>query len=765
MLDCDSDRRPLHVFVSFSSNDEAHLRELHTHLSALTRQRLLKIWTHHALSPGESWESELLSRLRNADIVLLLVSADFMASDYIQNTELAITIDRHSQGEVWVVPILIRPVDLGETWIDGLQTLPAGRRALAEWDTPDHFWAAVASGLREMLPTVRETCARRSQRLEPIGVPASIQQQRLKWRTLVERILILEKAGLKEGELQPLRQKAAELKRQAREGHPPLAAADILDDRYQLLEQIGQGGFARVWKGVDLRSNEVVALKVLKGDFAQDITHRERFELGTRAMMKLSHPGIVALHGEGYSEDFGYVTGEGAARRRYIYCAMEFVPGGDLRKFLEKDTKRPSADRMLRLILELASALEYAHGRGCIHRDVKPGNVLLTADGHPKLTDFDMAKLGESTHGTRTGALGTFVYAAPEMHEPGLRADARADVYSLAMTAISGLYGGDGFYRQMMGNRELFIASLPIPNQVRAVLARALAWRPEDRYPTMRAFREALEQTLRESPPNVESQGKMRTPSPSTQSQRSTQIIHDKDGSVLVYVPGGRYKMGSDELDSERPAHSVTLNPFWIGRYPVSNAQYARFLQANPGIQPPPSWGYKGFDLSEQPVVGVSWYDAQAYCGWAGLQLPTEAQWEAAARGQDGRRYPWGDTEPSPALACFQKGMLHPAVVGFHEHGAGPNNTLDQAGNVWEWCEDYWHNSYDGRPTDGSVWLARPEVPTRSVGLLEPYEVRIVRGGAWYCHAFYLVSSRRHCNIAKKRFDYLGFRVVRPADG
>ncbi len=208
---------------------------------------------------------------------------------------------------------------------------------------------------------------------------------------------------------------------------------------------------------------------------------------------------------------------------------------------------------------------------------------------------------------------------------------------------------------------------------------------------------------------------------------------NETDGTVLLYVPGGEYTLGAKDItDNERPVHRVVLSPFWIAKYPVTNEQYGRFLAANPGTPEPAYWADKQFNQPEQPVVGVSWEEAQAYCRWAGLRLPSEAQWEAAARGPDGRRYPWGNDEPTPEHANFGSREGRTTPVGSYPKGAGPFGALDQAGNVWEWCEDVW-DAAAYRDRDGQ------RDPLSTTG--DDTAVRCLRGGSWIGGARYLAVA------------------------
>lgn len=231
--------------------------------------------------------------------------------------------------------------------------------------------------------------------------------------------------------------------------------------------------------------------------------------------------------------------------------------------------------------------------------------------------------------------------------------------------------------------------------------------------------------------------------------------IHDKDATVLVAVPGGLYTMGADDLtELEQPVHRVRLSPFLIAKHPVTNEQYGRFLEANPGYRKPAFWGEESFNGARQPVVGVSWEDAMAYCNWAGLTLPSEAQWEAAARGAEGRLYPWGDDEPTREHANYGTFERKTTPVGSYPAGAGPFGTLDMAGNVAEWCADVLDPEAYGKRQDAQL------DPVVSLG--EP-SFRVLRGGSWLDHAAALPAAVRWRYWARLRRRFIGFRCALPA--
>jgi len=216
------------------------------------------------------------------------------------------------------------------------------------------------------------------------------------------------------------------------------------------------------------------------------------------------------------------------------------------------------------------------------------------------------------------------------------------------------------------------------------------------------------------------------------------------DGMVMVYAPAGEFLMGSDDDDvdeamqlcaelaydcgrewfeAEQPAHAVALGSFWIDQTEVTNAHYRDCVEAG-DCEPPHDrrsytrdeyYGTRAYD--DYPVIKVSWQQARTYCEWAGARLPTEAEWEYAARGPGGFVYPWGDSPPGEALANCCGYVGDTTRAGSYPAGASWCGALDMAGNVWEWVAD-WYRSY---PSERQVNPAGPAYG----------EWRVLRGGPW----------------------------------
>ena len=268
-------------------------------------------------------------------------------------------------------------------------------------------------------------------------------------------------------------------RRELREG-PGLRAGDELGCRYKLLTVIGDGGFATVWQAFDVQGQLVVAIKVLHGEKAASQRSRERFDRGARILRSLNHSHIVRL------------LEEPKVDRNYHYVVLEYAAGGDLDKAVLKSAQ--PKDVLWRAVLQTADALIHAHAAGLTHRDVKPENILLTVAGVAKLTDFDLVRDEASDGGTRTGGMGTLLYAAPEQRSDASRVDETADIYSLGMTAVFVLHG-KRLPAEIIENegRQAFIAKLDCPKALRDVLRKAVDADRSKRYQRMDELRLDLE--------------------------------------------------------------------------------------------------------------------------------------------------------------------------------------------------------------------------------------------------------------------------------
>jgi eukaryotic-like serine/threonine-protein kinase len=844
---------PVDVFISHAPADTALLTELEEHLSALVREGVIRPWGKGQLQAGEARKAQIERHLHAAPVVILLVSASYFAADELHDDEMTPAIERARAGRARLIPILVRPFDRKASALAGLTVLPDGE-PVTKWPNRDEAWVSVVGAIRAMLQP-DEGAEEANRAPEPAYENDEIRALAGRLARARDRRAALVKAG--EGTAEVDRE-ILDLRRHLREGGQLRAGDALGDGRYLLLRRLGRGGFASVWAAFDREREERVAVKVLHPDQAREPSRRERFFRGARVMATLTHRAVVRVLAQ---------TGDDGG---YLYFVMELIDGEDLHRAVLGG--RFPKGRTVSLVLEIGAALAEAHAGGMVHRDVKPANILLDGEGRGRLTDFDLVAARDTTGGTRTGALGTMLFTAPEQMSNAKTADARADVYGLGMTAMFCLHGAN-LPEHTLRRPERVIEGLSCGEAVKGVLTRAIELRAEDRYADADAFCAALYSaavgdasmaaapepivpppslrpdvlgyqpsapgTVDETPPSaplgdppvgVTTGGQPTSPflgrllpkAPAKRSWRAEILTllavgvlsstlsaasrmltksHKADPSLamsatatspaapvnrsapppppaqtpcpqdMVLIPAGTFTMGSsDGAANEKPPHEVKLSAFCMDRTEVTVAAYrACTKEERNGVRCGAAGGesfnsscnWEKTDREQHPINCVSWTQAEAYCKWAGGGLPTEAQWEYAARGADGRKYPWGPALPSNQLGWDGEGndlgrgkRESTCPVGSHTAGVSPFGVQDMSGNVWEWVAD-WYAPY---LAEGKMILEDPTGPDKPGSESR----RVVRGGAWGdVDASWVRAANRHRVGVSFRDDDVGFRCSR----
>ena len=241
--------------------------------------------------------------------------------------------------------------------------------------------------------------------------------------------------------------------------------------------------------------------------------------------------------------------------------------------------------------------------------------------------------------------------------------------------------------------------------------------------------------------------------------------ITGKDGAPMILVPAGPFPMGVPKGDrdggrDEYPRHEVTLDSYYIDKYEVTHGRYAEFVKAtghripvNPKYPTRTLWNeHLSESLAERPVINVDWQDADAYCRWAGKRLPTEAEWEKAARGTDDRRFPWGNVEPTHKHLNFNQqwqGEKTLMPVGSYEAGKSPFGAYDMAGNVWEWVADWYDPLYYEKSPS-----ANPKGPDTGT-------YKVLRSSGWSVETPLVRLFTRVKSDPTNRNDSTGFRCAK----
>jgi len=624
--------------------------------------------------------------------------------------------------------------------------------------------------------------------------------------------------------------------------------------KYLILENLGQGRYASVYRAVDNELGREVALKVLKPDLTADESALKRFRHEAQILSTLVHPHIA------FAWDMGQEEG-------YFYLALRYVQGSSLAQLIKERGPLPWEQTLIYL-QQLADALDFAHHKGYLHRDIKPANILIGQEQGAVLTDFGLVALQDSGMTTHSGEtiLGTPAYIAPEIWQ-GERASPTSDQYSLACVAVEILGGEVAFpgdtpaavmKRHVLGGPN-FPPQWPsnVPSGLNKVLKKALDHEPERRFASaselvseLRSLDEKTAVTqdqeniinravclpawtvglgaalvlvllaaalisgavaisarasLAKITPGVPVEAALPAQEPILTNTQTyppgptdtytiiptpsptglPALITDDFDVEMVLVPAGPFWMGSEAsaaqaeckkvdpdsvcerewFEDEAPLHTVTLEDYYLDLTEVSNAMYAECVSVDM-CQPPTSYAsetrqryYGDPQFDDYPVINVSWDQASTYCDWRAARLPSETEWEKAARGTDGRLYPWGNTFNGKnmnfcdsncakdwANDSYNDGYADTAPLGSYPEGASPYGALDMAGNVWEWVAD-WYDVYPGGDPGASTNFGQ--------------EYRVLRGGSWNFNANNVRTANRLRYKPNETWNSIGFRCAR----
>lgn len=504
--------------------------------------------------------------------------------------------------------------------------------------------------------------------------------------------------------------------------------------RYVDWRRVGSGAHGVVYRVFDNGLRRDVAVKILNERARQDPALVEGLRREVLISRDLRHPNICPIH------DL-YDGPEG------VGVLMDFINGVDLAEWLKThaDDILATAGSRHALLTLLAEALAVAHTR-IVHRDLKPSNIFLVEGDilRPVIMDFGISVIDAESDG---GICGTPKYMAPEQYLAPRKVDQRSDLFALGIiayevftakippTSLRHVAKTRAPPRVALEDIEPLSMFCPVvPPALDRLIAQMMAYDQEDRPRSAEEVAATLRQVTLESVDVLAGAGSF--------------LKRER-----VSIPGGIVHLGSPPTcpnSSEKPARRIQLAPFQIDGFPVTNLDYKTFVRAT-GCRPTPLGDDPVFGRDDHPVVGLTFDEAQLFAGWAGGKLPSEAQWECAARGGvKFAEYPWGALPPSPLQANIDGAWRSTSPVNAHPSGRNAYGLWDACGNAWEWCVDAFDPAFYGSIANDCM----NPVNSRASG------PRTVRGGSFESFAgMGRCAFRMGADPSERRRD-IGFRLV-----
>ncbi|MEO1069422.1 MAG: SUMF1/EgtB/PvdO family nonheme iron enzyme, partial [Cyanobacteria bacterium J06638_6] len=724
---------------SYSHKDEALRDQLATHLKLLERQGIISSWHDRKIVPGSEWAGDIHHYLEQDDIILLLVSADFLASDYCWDIEIQKALERHEAGTTTVIPVILRPVDWSSAPFARLQALPKNAQPVVTWAPPDLAFMDIAKGIRlraEELVATRQAQAAQAQK------QAALEKYRQKLKTY------LAAGALSFIAKENLNDLAQTLGLSQADTAPIDAEETALRDAYRAnLERYGET-FRTALEyeyplsdatKADLKDRQIVLTLT-----DQDV---QRIEQNLLAEWQVQQQQKQRQQEQ-----------EAAAQRQREQAEAQPIEYERQQQEAQnqQDVELPEQDQPLQQDADNQNNFQEKYPSSTVDGETAATSDKSSENVEPKplidkMTMWEIPLNRRSTLWWLTGGIGGLL-----LWGANSTGGVREEVSTPPRSDSPPVPGGTGGDSSNLGKSD------PSSN-VRETALKLQSFS----FPVV----------------SLNAQGKE-----INRVQKQNHYFVEELGQglrlAMVAVPGGSFKMGSPEgegASNEKPQHSVTVKPFCMGKFAVTQAQWevvAAMPKVTQELNPDPS----RFNGANRPVEQVSWDDAMEFCQRLSrhtnrqYRLPSEAEWEYACRAGTTTPFHFGSKISRDFINC--KSNLGMAVSIFAPHIGIPLSIFtgkttevsiftgkttevggykvandfglyDMHGNVWEWCQDVWHENYDGAPADGSAWMEGDD-QTR----------RVLRGGSWGDNPEDCRSAIREGLAPDYTLYVVGFRVV-----
>jgi len=485
----------------------------------------------------------------------------------------------------------------------------------------------------------------------------------------------------------------------------------LLSNLFRAVKPLGQGGFGRTFRAVNQgRFNEPCVIKQLSPPpevQKQPAILAEYIRLFNQEAQRLyelgKHPQIPEL--VSYFE-----------QDKQLYLVQEFIDGQNLVEELQQGTKTEAQVR--EILTELLPILQFIHENGVIHRDIKPDNIMRRRDGKLILIDFGVAKEFVPNATVKSGtSLGTPGYAPMEQMRG--KVVPATDIYSLGVTCIcllTGIFADqniddlfDAIECECLWRKRL-PSGVKVNQQLGQLLDKMLAEMVKDRYKSAAEVLADLSPQASAVPPKVIHQ----PVNPDLPAKSFSESLGNGINLEMVAIPGGTFLMGLSESEARRynnesPQHRVTVKPFFIGKFPITQAQW-QVVADLPKVKIDLDANPSKFKVANRPVDTVSWYDSEEFCArlsqktGKAYRLPSEAEWEYACRGETTTPFHLGKTITPKIANCGGNHQGTTPVGSFQPNNFG---LYGMQGNAQEWYADRDDNYYQDTPNDGSISLSR----------------------------------------------------------